>query len=204
MASLADMRARKAKTGRAIAPLSDVVEICTDPEAFADMARLTDELNELDDRMRLDAQRRSDGPRRVAEGDDPDPENVERREKLRADLAEARERVKASLGKLKIEAIPGGDWARWKDNHPPRDNAPADAIYGLNLVDTTALLEDLDKWVVSWEDEPLAAGDWEMFAPLSAELASTVRAVVLLQEQGLSDAPKLLSAASSTSTFGGD
>lgn len=204
MASLADMRARKAKTGRAIAPLSDVVDVCTDPEAFADMARLTDELNELHDQMNADAQKRSDGPRRVAEGDDPDPKKVELREKLRADLAEARERVKASLGQLKVETIDGGAWARWKDEHPPRENSTADVLYGLGIVDTTALLEDLDQWVVSWEGEPLADGDWEMFAPLSSELARCVQTVVMLQEQGLSNAPKLLSAASSTPTSGGD
>lgn len=198
MASLADMRARKAKTGRAIEPLTDEVEVCTDPEAFDKMARLTEELNELDAEIDRAARLLAEGPRRSAEG--PDPEKLERREKLRADLAAATELVQASVGKLRVAAIPGGEWARWKDVHPPRENIPADAIFGFGVIDTTALLGDLDKWAVAWNGEPLAPGDWEMFEPLSAELCRTVRTVVLLQEKGLSDAPKLLSAVSSTET----
>lgn len=187
--SLADLRARKIKR-----PI-DTVEICTDPEATAEASRLAAEI----DQLRFETARRIDGgaPRKVGQAAN-DPRLV----KLRAELEQAYDLMRESTGRLTLQAIPAGEWARWKDEHPPRKDNPTDERLVYGLFDSSALLGDLDKWAIAWEGEPLAPGDWDMFAQLSGDLAVCIQTVFNLQESLVSVAPKSSAGSSQTETSG--
>ena len=196
--SLADLRTGGFK------PMTEVVKICADPDVAEEMARLTEEFNEADAQLQAarDRAEQAKASKKLAESG-VNPELVARREKLRADLEAAHELFLEAVGELKLQAIPAGEWALWRDEHPPRKDNLADQEHGLGFADSTALLGDLDKWAVSWNGEPFAPGDWDMFARvLSGDLLECVQVVVKLQELRLNPAPKLPSGLSETSSSG--
>jgi hypothetical protein len=151
--SLADLKAKpKSLPTRA-------VRICLDQEAVADVQRLDREKSDL----LLDAQRggvtedgeRTGPPRRTGEGAAP-PRLAE----IDAELEALFDRMRESEGDLLLRAIGGGEWQRFKDDHPAREGNKTDEEVAYGLCDSSALLADLSRYVAAWNDETLGPDDW--------------------------------------------
>lgn len=176
--SLADLKAKPKQLP------TRTIRICLDQEALADVQRLDNEKADL----LLDVQRSStteDGertgpPKRLGEGSIPP-----RVKEIEAELVALFDRMRESEGSLVTRAVAGGEWQRFKDEHPPREGSKTDEDVAYGLCDSSALLADLGRYVVSWEGEALGATDWtDWFASqvAPADLAELCREVVQLHE----------------------
>lgn len=193
--SLADLKAKPKQLP------TRSVRICLDQEAVADVQRLDNEKKDL----LLEVRRQSDEdedrpPRRVGEGAVP-PRVAE----IDTELEALFDRMRESEGNLILAARDGGEWLRFKDDHPPREGNKSDEELTYGLCDSSALLADLGKYVKSWEGENLAEGDWDgwfraQVAP--ADLSELVRAVMQLQESRVA-VPKARSTVSSAAAASG-
>lgn len=161
-----------------------VVRVCLDQEAVADVQRLDREKADL----LLDAtrgERDEDGerkgpPKRTGEGATP-PRVAE----IDAELEALFDRMRESEGDLLLRAIDGGEWQRFKDDHPPREGNKSDEDNAYGLVNAAVLLDSLGRWAEAWNGENFAAGAWdEWFRALvsSADLIELCREVVQLHE----------------------
>lgn len=192
--TLAELRARKHKS----LP-THVQRLTLDQDLLADVQRLEAERNDL----LVEAQRakpvddESDGPPRKMAGKSLPP----RVEEINAELAGLYDRLRDSEGELLLRGISGGEWQQWKDEHPPREGNVSDQEVAYGLCNATDLLNDLGRYVVSWEGEELAADDWRgWFAVQVApgDLRDLVNAVVMMHERSGVRAPKSLNGSSGT------
>ena len=172
------------------------VRICLDQEAVADVQRLDNEKRDL----LLDAARsapedgeRTAPPLRLGESATP-PRVAE----IDAELEALFERMRESEGDLLLRAITGGEWLRFKDEHPPREGNKTDDEVTYGLCDSGALLANLGRFVAAWEGEGFGAGDWDGFADhvAPADLRELCSEVVQLHEARVR-VPKARSTASS-------
>lgn len=125
-------------------------------------------------------------PKRNGEG--PNPRLAEIDARLEELWAEMREHT----GELRLRAIPAGEWRRWVDTHPAREDNKVDESAAYGFCDADALLADLAKYVQSWNGDPLAEGDWEFIANRAAagDLKELCRVVVQMHEVQGAQAPK--------------
>lgn len=156
-----------------------IATVCLDLEALADAQRLQAEK----ENVLLEARRHNDDgdgpPARLGETIPPRVAEIE------AELSALWDRMRESEGELLLRAIPGGEWQRWKDEHPPRDDNRTDEQTTFGVCNGQDLLNDLGRFVVSWNGEQLAEGDWDTWladqiAP--ADLAALVGLVVEMHE----------------------
>jgi hypothetical protein len=82
-----------------------------------------------------------------------------------AELAALFDRMRESEGDLLLRAIGGGEWQRFKDDHPAREGNKSDEETAYGLCDSTALLADLGRFVVAWNGENFGADDWASGSP---------------------------------------
>ena len=187
MATLAELRARKT----AKLPERDI-EVCLDHTLLRQVEQLTAEKEDL--------QSTEGKPvRKMAEGTNP------RIAEIDAEIEALYSQMREASGKLTLRAVSGGAWALWKDEHPPREGNPSDERLAIGLVNSTDLLDDLGRWVVAWNGEPLAQDDWdgwlaEQVAP--GDLADLVQQVVFMQEGRSPIVPKSSVVSSETTTTG--
>lgn len=176
--TLADLR-----SGSAPAALPEAsYPLCLRRDLLAEADRLARELQAIPVVDDDDAP-----PRRVGEGLPPKVDD------LRARLSAVYDEMDEATGELGLRAITDGEWRRWVNEHPAREDDQRDAIIGYGLCNADDLAADLGKWIASWEGEPLAVDDWsKVFAPKLAggDLKNLVAIVVQLQEAV--DDPKLL------------
>lgn len=119
-------------------------------------------------------------PPRLGEPGEP-PGVTEIRNKLAAKYDE----MDAATGELRLRAIRDGEWRQWVNAHPPRKDDQRDDAVAYGICNSDDLANDLGKWVLSWEGEPLAVDDWEQhIAPLCAggDLKTLVSMVIAMQE----------------------
>lgn len=199
MASLADLRAQKDKP--ASLP-TRVISICLDQQILGDIQRLTAEKNDLLVQAAVDvnAEDKPSRPKRTGEGKNP------RLAEIDAELEPLYARLREAEGELLLSAREGGAWLRWKDEHPPREKNESDDRLAYGLVNASDLLDDLGKYVVSWNGDDFGPGEWDGWfkakvAP--ADLGALVSAVVELHESRVS-APKSLSVSSEPLTSATD
>lgn len=175
--TLAQLRAEKTRKPTRAAR---VLRVCLDHDLVEQVQALREEKQDL--LLAAAAARGEDEsgrPRRLGERGDPRLDEIDR------ELEALLDRMRESEGKLTVRAGDGGAWQRWKDDHPPRkDNALDDDVAGgyCNALD---LLDDLGTYVEAWNDEDLAADDWDgwLRARISAaDLKDACRAVVGLHE----------------------
>lgn len=193
MPTLAEIRARKSK---ALPTHSQIITL--DQDLIADIQRLEAERDDL----RVDAKRvgedgeRTGEPRKAGEG----AEIPARLEEIQTELGALYDRVRESEGELILRGISGGDWQRWKDDHPPREGNVTDQRIGWGLLNASDLLADLGTFAVSWDGEDLADGDWSVLAEQipPGDLRELVTAVIGMHERSGVRIPKSLSGSSTT------
>lgn len=143
--------------------------------------------------------------RKMAEGADPRIEEIE--ERLEALYDEMREHT----GTLLIRAETAGEWRRWCDAHPPREDGrdergrpvvlAVDESVSYGFCDASALMARLGDFAVTWNGAELQAGDWQWIEERAAggDLKEIARQVVLMHEgPGAKAAPKLQNTSSET------
>lgn len=189
--SLADLKAKPKSLP------TRTVRICLDQEAVADVQRLDNERRDvLADAFRAKDEdgERTGPPRRVGEAAVP-PRVAE----IDAELEALFDRMRESEGDLLVRAVGGGEWQRFKDEHPPREGNKSDEEITYGLLDSAALLDALGRFAVSWNGEAFGAEDWrDWFAAqvAPADLAEICREVVQLHEARVT-VPKARSTVSS-------
>lgn len=102
----------------------------------------------------------------------------------------------AEEGELRVRAIQDGEWRRWCDAHPARaEGEPGherDTEVAAGYCNADDLIDDLGTYAATFDDEPLAEGDWAaIFAdsvsmPDKKQIAS---AVVAMHESRLDFRP---------------
>lgn len=168
--------------------------LCLSQALVAESQSLQEERDEI-----LQAERVQDGeakkPKRQA--DKRNPRLVE----IEARFDELADEMRAHTGELRIRAITGGEWRRWVDAHPARETGRHDngqpiyhqvdeaIAYGIcNAVDLYLALSD---FVISWNGDPFAEGDWDFIANRAApgDLNELCRQVVQMHEATGAKAP---------------
>lgn len=142
-----------------------------------------------------DEEGQSKRPRRQGEGRNP------RLDEIQARFDELADEMREHTGELRIRAVTGGEWRRWVDAHPAREvgrresgeplfhQIDEEIAYGIaNAVD---LYHDLERYVVSWNGDELAEGDWQFIANRAApgDLNELCRQVVQMHEAVGAKAP---------------
>lgn len=100
-----------------------------------------------------------------------------------------------------VGALSDGEWIRWKDDHPPREDNQADNTIGHGFVNTSDLYGALGMFVAEWDGEPVAPSDWDEWLGeriTFADKRDLVTEVVALYETRLNRAPKSQSSSSET------
>lgn len=194
--SLADLRTQRPKT----LPTREI-PVCLDWDITNEMARLDNELSDIKIAA-AEAREKTNAKPKMAQGVDPRIEEIE--QQLRDLLDKQREET----GMLTIKAIPSGEWALWKDEHPVRwlgegdDRVmnESDRQLTFGMCDSTALLGELGRWLHKWEGDEVATGDRPavLDAISPGDQGEICRQVVRLQEGSTGFAPKSRNASSTT------
>lgn len=166
--SLEDLR-----KGSPVARTERVYQLCLRRDLMAEVDALTTELTS----PRLGQDEDKQPPSR--KGRNP------REAEMRSRLEVLTEQMDDATGDLRLRAIPDGEWRRWVNEHPPREGDDRDEQIGFGICNTDDLANDLGRWVVSWNGDPLASDDWPtIFAPNAAggDLKALVNLVVMMQE----------------------
>jgi hypothetical protein len=188
--SLAELRAAKTRSRP-----EHAYTVCLAQHLVAEVRSLTEELAALDVRKQRDEDGEQDGPpKRLGEGETP------RAEEIKARLAEVLDEMADHEGELRIRAnVEDGEWRRWTNAHPARDEdqpghkRDQDVTGGYCNADD--LIDDLARYVHSWNGEPLEEGDWEALGVSPADQKRLATMVVSLYESDVS-IPKWRSALS--------
>lgn len=120
---------------------------------------------------------------------------------IRQEIAALHGRLAEHQGQITLVGnLSDGEWLRWKDAHPPREDSEADQRLGGGLCNTSDLYADLGLFVAEWNGETLAEGDWLKVGEqiTFADKRDLVTEVVDLYETRLNRAPKSLSDSSET------
>lgn len=152
MATLAELRASKPDPESAP---TRTYRLCLDHSALADVQRLEGEKNDLLIEALRGGEQEGQKRRKMAEGAVP-PRVAE----IDAELEAAYDKMRAAEGVLRMRPIPGGEWQRWKDEHPARKDNEADLRVTYGRCNATDLMDILGRFAVEWEGEPLAESDW--------------------------------------------
>lgn len=179
--SLEDLR-----KGAPVARTERTYQLCLRRDLMAEVDALTGELSSL----RIAAVGDEDEnrpPARLGEGGDPREKQITDR------LAELADEMDDATGDLRLRAIADGEWRRWVNEHPPREDDARDENLSFGICNTDDLANDLGLWALSWNGDDLAGDDWSaIFAPNAAggDLKALVNLVVMMQEA--TDDPKWL------------
>lgn len=232
MATLAELRAQKGS--RKTLP-TWVRRITLDQSLLADLQRLDLRRAELEVEAERIAKAEAAKARKAAE-DDPDAAKRTRKAGQRArpqrlveidaelaaldeEVVPLYEKIRETEGELLGRGIPGGEWQRWKDEHPPRkigqretrreNGEVAETLTGgpiyhpddqlmtewgaIPVCNAADLREDLARYMVAWNGEGFAEGDWDgWFADQIApgDFRDIVRDVMEAHEKSGIRAPK--------------
>ena len=142
----------------------------------------------------LKAGEKVEEPSRVAEIDARLQEITDREAVLLTDLAQ----FQATVG---LRGWTGGEWQRWKDQHPAREGNKDDESFALGRCDYAALFGTLGSFVATWDGEAVAESDWDGWLAeriVYADRRDMVAQVVLMQEARVPRVPKSPSPSSTT------
>ena len=71
-------------------------------------------------------------------------------------------------GELRLRALTDGEWRRWVNEHPPREEGKPghqrDQEVTAGYCNADDLIDALGLWAHAWNGEPLAEGDWDIIA----------------------------------------
>lgn len=201
MPTLAELRAQ---TGPK--PLPKATRTVTLIEGQHLLAR-QEELKEehLDLLMQADrdaGQAERDGRKRTQKaGQKPEPSLPPRAEEIKTEIRAVGGKLAEFQSEVGLSGLEGGEWQRYKDAHPPREGSDADQQLADGKCNASALFADLGRFVVSWEGDELADGDWNGWLAeriCYADRRDLVTAVVEMHETRLERVPKSPSSSSPT------
>lgn len=104
-------------------------------------------------------------------------------------------------GEIGLVGLGGGDWQRFKEDHPPRKDNPVDRRLAGDWCDADALFNALGRFVASWNGDPVPEGAWDgqlAERVCYADRRDLVSAVVDMHETTLDRVPKSQSGSSMT------
>lgn len=211
MPTLAELRAQSGP--QPLPRTTKVVTLVEGQHLLAESEALLDEMKDLareEDRLKSKSSRTDAGgeksgpPRKAGEGAASArrlDEIAARVEELEARLKEIPDDLAEFQGEIGLVGLTGGDWQRFKDDHPPREDNRADVVLASAMCDSSALFEALGKFVKTWDGEAVTAEDWDGW--LSERIAyadrrDLVPAVVKMHEVGAARSPKYRSASATT------
>lgn len=126
--------------------------------------------------------------RKMAEGSSPRIDEINER------LEELYDEMREHTGQLLLRGVTAGEWRRWVDANPPREDGrdergrpvvlAVDEQVALGYCDASALLANLGAYVAEWNGEPLQTGDWEWLeehAP-PGDMKAIAQIVVIMHE----------------------
>lgn len=141
-------------------------------------------------------------------------------DEINRDALSVTERLREFQAEVGLEGMTPGEWEQYKLAHPPRitgnyrterDNgdvivgAPIydrlDVQVGAAVVDVSAVLEDLGRFVKTWDGEKVADGEWDdLLGPrvIPSSHAALASKVVLMHQGEVDRVPKSLSDSSGT------
>lgn len=169
-------------------------ELCLAQQLVAEVQALVIERDELTVEA---ARAREAGRAKLSEGAAP-PRVTE----IDARLDELYDEMAEYTGQVVLRAEPAGAWRRWADEHPARELGrdeqgrpqfhPQDASVTGGWCDSTALLERLGDFVVSWNGDPVSAEDWSWVMANAApgDLKRLCTVVMEMHERAGAGAPK--------------
>jgi len=137
---------------------------------------------------------RTGPPPKAGQGAKDAAKREKRVKEIREALASMIDRLAEFQGEIGLRGISGGDWQRFKDDHPPREDNTADVQIALGVCDSSAVFKALGRFVASWNSEDVADGDWDSWLAeriTYADRRDLVTDVVKMHEEGLARSPKL-------------
>lgn len=196
MATLAELRAR---TGPVPLPKATrTVTLVEGQHLLDESQRLEEERVDLLIQVERDAEKAADDGRDRTQkaGQKPEPTQPPRLDEIRAEQRALAERIAEFQGVLGLTGISGGEWQRFKDENPAREDNDADQRLAGGTCNTSVLFGALGRFVTSWNDEALGDGDWDAWLAeriCYADRRDLVTAVVELHESRLPRIPKVAS-----------
>ena len=219
MPTLAELKSQKSAT----VPKSEVtVTLIEGQHVLAEGQRLQERRADLRvSRQRLQEQVDRDAEARDEEAEQrtrkggqkappPDPRlaQIEALDAEIADLDEqvrvlADERLPEFQGVVALTGVTGGEWQRWKDEHPAREDNRTDVEVTAGRCNATDLFKALGEYVSAWDGEPVSKDDWDGWLGEKityADRRDLVTAVVSMHEVQVVRLPKSSSGSSTTET----
>jgi hypothetical protein len=198
MPTLAELRAQSGP--QPLPRSSKVVTLIEGQHLLAESEALAEELLTIArEASRTDADgERTGPPRKAGEGAALPP----RAEEIKARQEAILDELANHQGEIGLHGITGGEWQRFKDDHPPRKDNANDVRWTGGHCDSSALFSTLGRFVASWDGEPVSEKDWDEWLAdriTYADRRDLVPAVVQMHEQGLARSPKFRSASPTTS-----
>lgn len=93
--------------------------------------------------------------------------------KIRKRLAELSEEMREHTGTLTLRGTDEGAWRLWVEAHPAREGNDRDARIAYGACNADDLIDDLGKYAAAWNDDPIAAGDWDFIRSCICRLGNS-------------------------------
>ncbi len=198
MPTLAELRAQSGP--KPLPRTTKVVTLVEGQHLLAESEALSEELLTIAREVsRVDSEgERTGPPRKAGEKASLPPRADEikaRQEQIVDELADVQ-------GEVGLVGFTGGEWQRFKNDNPPREDNEQDRRYTGGVCDSAALFVALGKFVKTWDGEPVSESDWDEWLAeriTYADRRDLVPAVVQMHEAGLARSPKFRSASPTTS-----
>lgn len=211
MPTLAELRAQSGP--KPLPRTTKVVTLVEGQHLLAEVQRLTEEYSDLaveqaglKKRVNGDEDGNRTGPPLKAGEGAPLSERLEQIEARQAEIKERLEHFADDLAKVQgevgLRGMTGGDWQRFKDENPPREENAADVRFAAGMCDSSALFAALGQFVETWDGETVSKADWNEWLAEQiayADRRDMVTEVVEMHERGLGRSPKFRSASATTS-----
>lgn len=203
MPTLAELRAQ---TGPKPLPRAEkTVTLIEGQHLLADAQRLSEERDDL-----LAAGKNTDDegnptgpPQKAGQGAKESRARIKRLEEIPGEMAAIVARLGDHQGEVGLTGLTGGDWQRFKDDNPPREDNVADVRLARGHCNSSAVFETLGRYVKTWDGEAVTEADWDGWLAeriTYADRRDLITEVVMMHEQGLARAPKSPSGASTTAS----
>lgn len=133
-------------------------KVPTDLSRTAALEQLREEREALDEAEAAEKQAGTARARKAGSGVSP------RRRELDTEIEKLEKALEDSEATLTLRVLDPGEWLQFVEEHPAADEGEpgytADITVCRGWVSTKALLADIGRFIVGWNDEPLPDGAW--------------------------------------------
>lgn len=198
MPTLSELRARSGP--QPLPRATKVVTLVEGQHLLAESEALSEELRSIAlEASRVDEDGERVGPpRKTGEGSSLPP----RADEIRARQQAIPDELADHQGEVGLVGVTGGEWQRFKDENPAREDNRHDQDLTGGECNAAALFGALGRFVATWNGEAVSADDWDRWLAeriTYADRRDLVPTVVRMHEQGLVRSPKFKT---SSSTIG--